>query len=326
MDTYNNLSSQEHPQFGKPAGFVTAEDVANRFDKEIKGKTFLITGCGLASLGQQLAWTIASYQPKLLILCGRSDVRLRLLANNLRLRNPGLNVRHEAFDLADLGQVRNAAKRINASDTVDVIICNAGIMMHPLRKTVDGIESQLAINSTAHFVLVNMLLPKMIANGGGRVVTTTSGAYRYSGVRWDDPNYDDKPAEYNSFMAYASSKTADVLFAAALAHRYGSKGIIATSVDIGGAVASTNIGAHLSDAELEPFVDSGVPPRTVGEACASQLVGALDPSVKEHNGALLLFCQPVEPEAEHAKGEENERRFWELSEKLENSNVEFRTV
>ena len=190
MDTYNNLGSQEHPQYGKPAGLITAEDVASRFESEIKGKTFLITGCGMASLGQHLAWTIASHQPKLIILCGRSDVKLRLLASNLRLRNPGLNVRHEVFDLAELDQVRKAAERINSTDTVDVIICNAGIMMHPLRKTVDGIESHLATNSTAHFVLVNMLLPKMIANGGGRVVTTTSGAYRFSGLRWDDPNYD----------------------------------------------------------------------------------------------------------------------------------------
>ena len=53
-------------------------------------------------------------------------------------------------------------------------------------------------------------------------------------------------------MAYASSKTADVLFAAALARRYGSKGIVATSVDIGGAVISTNLSAHFTDAELEP--------------------------------------------------------------------------
>lgn len=64
--------------------------------------------------------------------------------------------------------------------------------------------------------------------------------------------------------------------------------------------------------------DITVPPRTKAEGCASQLVGAVDPAIKEHNGALLLFCQPLEPEPDHAKGEENERRFWELSEKLAN--------
>ncbi len=53
-------------------------------------------------------------------------------------------------------------------------------------------------------------------------------------------------------MAYASSKTADILFAAALARRYGSKGIIASSADVGGAIAETNLAAHFTDAEIEP--------------------------------------------------------------------------
>jgi NAD(P)-dependent dehydrogenase (short-subunit alcohol dehydrogenase family) len=52
-------------------------------------------------------------------------------------------------------------------------------------------------------------------------------------------------------MAYASSKTADILFAAALARRYGSSGIIATSVDIGGGVAETNLSANIPDAVIE---------------------------------------------------------------------------
>lgn len=191
MEIYDRLESQENHIYGKPGGLIMADDVATRFHNEIMGKTFLITGCSPSSLGQHLAWTIAAHEPKLLILCGRSDVRLRLVAANLRHRNPGLNVRHEVFDLADLNQVRRAAERINGDqETVDVIICNAGIMLHPLRKTVDGIESHFGVNSTAHFVLVNLLLPKMVANGGGRVVTTTSGAYRYAGIRWDDPNYE----------------------------------------------------------------------------------------------------------------------------------------
>jgi len=190
MDIYDRLGSQMNPAYGKPAGFITAEDVANRFHGEIKDKTVLITGCGLSSLGQLLAWTIAHHAPKRIIICGRSDVRLRLLASNIQHRNPGVDIRHEVFDLADLNQVRQAAERIKAAETLDVIICNAGIMLHPLRKTVDGIESHWAVNSTAHFVFVNMLLPKMIENGGGRVVTTSSGAYQFSGVRWEDPNYE----------------------------------------------------------------------------------------------------------------------------------------
>jgi hypothetical protein len=192
LKLYDQLGGQDHALYRKPAGLVTAEDVAARLGAHIKGKTVLVTGCGLASLGKHIAWTIASYSPRQLIICGRSDVRLRLLASNLRNRNPDLDIQHEVFDLADLAQVRAAAERINAPErpAVDVIICSAAIMMQPLRKTVDGLESHFGINTVAHFVLVNMLLPRMIANGGGRIVTTTSGAYVYQGIRWDDPNYE----------------------------------------------------------------------------------------------------------------------------------------
>ena len=113
-----------------------------------------------------------------------------MLVNSIRQRNPDLDVRQETFDLTDLDQVRAAAARIGADGPVDVIICNAAVMCTPLRRTVPGLESQFGINSTAHFVLVNLLLPAMIANGGGRVVTTSSGAYRMGGIRWDDPNYE----------------------------------------------------------------------------------------------------------------------------------------
>ena len=187
-----------------------------------------------------------------------------------------------------------------------------------------------------------------------------------------------KEDEYNPFMAYAASKTADVLFAAALARRYGSQGIVAASCDVGGSIISTNLGAHFSDAALEPCKSHlgplavplgycctdlcvtpspspkktvvNVPSRTKSEGCMSQMTAAFDPAIKgelckanellrceftssyrgwgalrdqaanvrfpDHNGAFILFGLPRETAADHAEGEENEKRFWELSEKL----------
>jgi NAD(P)-dependent dehydrogenase (short-subunit alcohol dehydrogenase family) len=62
-----------------------------------------------------------------------------------------------------------------------------------------------------------------------------------------------RPEEYlTGISAYAASKTADILFAAALARRYGSKSIVGLSVDIGGGAADTNLSAHFTDEELEP--------------------------------------------------------------------------
>ncbi|KAL1838941.1 hypothetical protein VTK73DRAFT_4193 [Phialemonium thermophilum] len=59
-----------------------------------------------------------------------------------------------------------------------------------------------------------------------------------------------------------------------------------------------------------------MPAVTKAEGCSSQLVAAFDPELKDHNGAFLLYSTFKEPAVDHAKGEENEMRFWELSEKL----------
>jgi NAD(P)-dependent dehydrogenase (short-subunit alcohol dehydrogenase family) len=55
--------------------------------------------------------------------------------------------------------------------------------------------------------------------------------------------------EFNKFEAYAQSKTADILFAAALARRYGDRGIVALSAEPGGTTWTTDIVRYLTEEE-----------------------------------------------------------------------------
>ncbi|NED80810.1 oxidoreductase, partial [Streptomyces sp. SID11233] len=73
-----------------------------------------------------------------------------------------------------------------------------------------GYEAQFATNHLGHFQLTLGLLPALRAARGARVVNTTSGATRISGIRWDDPHF---ATGYDGQLAYAQSKTANVLFA-----------------------------------------------------------------------------------------------------------------
>jgi NAD(P)-dependent dehydrogenase (short-subunit alcohol dehydrogenase family) len=57
--------------------------------------------------------------------------------------------------------------------------------------------------------------------------------------------------EYNKFAAYAQSKTADILFAAALARRYGDRGIIALSAEPGGTTWTTGIVKYLTEEDRQ---------------------------------------------------------------------------
>ena len=56
-----------------------------------------------------------------------------------------------------------------------MLICNAGIMELPELEQVYGLERQFVVNHLGHFILVNQLLPLVMAAPQGRVVMVSSG-------------------------------------------------------------------------------------------------------------------------------------------------------
>jgi NAD(P)-dependent dehydrogenase (short-subunit alcohol dehydrogenase family) len=67
---------------------------------------------------------------------------------------------------------------------------------------------------------------------GSRVVVVSSGGHRWSGVRFDDPGFDDGKA-YDPWKAYGQSKTANILCARTFSEKYGDKGVEFYSVHPG---------------------------------------------------------------------------------------------
>jgi NAD(P)-dependent dehydrogenase (short-subunit alcohol dehydrogenase family) len=70
------------------------------------------------------------------------------------------------------------------------MVLNAGIMMSPFGKTVDGFEMQIGTNHLGHFLLVKSLLP-LIAESKKtepvRVVHVSSAAHEMSlGMQFDN--------------------------------------------------------------------------------------------------------------------------------------------
>jgi NAD(P)-dependent dehydrogenase (short-subunit alcohol dehydrogenase family) len=167
----------------------TAEQVTTQFSAQIHNKTILLTGVSPNGLGLTIAKTLAQHSPRLLILTARSLATLQAVAAEITCP-----LRLLPLDLSSQSNVRAAAAKVQSWDEVkehgiDILINNAGIMSVPWGKTEDGVETQFAVNHLGPFLFTNLLMPSIIATKG-RVVFTSSVAHVYSGVRFEDVNFD----------------------------------------------------------------------------------------------------------------------------------------
>jgi NAD(P)-dependent dehydrogenase (short-subunit alcohol dehydrogenase family) len=131
--------------------------------------------------------SIASASPKVLVLSARSKSRASPVGDKIASAYPNVKVEILEMDLDSLSSVRNAAKNLDV--TLDVLICNAGIMAVPYSKSEDAFEKQFGINHLGHFLFTNLLLKEGMIRNGGRIVIVTSDGHRLSDILWEDPGF-----------------------------------------------------------------------------------------------------------------------------------------
>ncbi|UNI18355.1 hypothetical protein JDV02_004628 [Purpureocillium takamizusanense] len=313
-------------------GFSTeGADVVRALRTKVEGKTFLITGPTPGSIGAETAATLASGAPACIILVGRSLSSAQATIDRIRTTDENVKVKFFEADLSSLAAVRKAADAILASADIPVIhavINNAGIMVPPFSLTVDGFESQFAINHLSHFLLTNKLMPRLLATGAGgkaRVVNVSSIGNCYGGINWDDVQF--ARGGYTPQRAYGQSKTAQVLFTVALNRRYGGArgGIESFALDPGS--VQTGLAKHIT-AEIAADMALKITGKSLAEAraarrktvqqgCATSLVAALDPTLE--GGIFLVDCEIAngpDAVAPWSLDEAAADRCWKLSEEL----------
>ncbi|KAL7620788.1 hypothetical protein AAE478_009786 [Parahypoxylon ruwenzoriense] len=318
-----------------PFGFDTiCDEVATAFADQIKGRIFLITGTTAGGLGANAATTLARQRPAHIILVGRNKAKVEPVLQEIASITPAIKTSFVTCELSDFDSVRAAAKEINddaAISHIDVVINNAGVMA--IREyTLDkqGYELGLSANHLGHFLLTNLILPKILAAGpGARIVNVSSQGHQIGPFRFSDWNFS-KGAAYEPWTAYGQSKTANVLFAVELARRLAGHGARAYSVHPG-SVLGTQLGVHLQEADFRAIPEitrrntghdfggafGGVFDRLkqLPQGTAPLLAAALDPAFDDRSGAYVVDCQ-IEPAEPYAEDPDNARKLWALSEEL----------
>jgi NAD(P)-dependent dehydrogenase (short-subunit alcohol dehydrogenase family) len=141
--------------------------------------------------------------------------------------NPNLTV--AALDLTDLSSVRGFTASWRGP--LDVLVNNAGVMGTPLLRTAPGWELHFATNHVGHFALATGLHHALAAGQGARVVVVSSSGHRRSPVVFEDVQFEHR--DYDTWLAYGQSKTANVLFAVQAARRWATDGIAVNALHPG---------------------------------------------------------------------------------------------
>jgi NAD(P)-dependent dehydrogenase (short-subunit alcohol dehydrogenase family) len=202
------------------------------------GRTALITGAN-SGIGLETARVLARRGARV-ILAGRSQDRLDEAVRTLRGEMPDAELDTLVVDLGDLASIREAAGRIARTETVDLLINNAGVMNLPERRTtVDGFEVTVGTNHLGHFAFTAQLMPALRRSAAARIVTVSAIAASWrSGALTDLMSV----RRYRPMGAYAKSKRANVVFTEELARRLAGTGIEAVVIHPGAAM--TNLQRH----------------------------------------------------------------------------------
>jgi NAD(P)-dependent dehydrogenase (short-subunit alcohol dehydrogenase family) len=233
----------------------TTEEVLSGID--LRGKRILVTGVS-AGLGIETARSLAAHGAE--VIGAARDLKKAETATAQVQKDAAANggsLELVALDLSDLQSVRACADELLAKGKfLDVIIANAGVMATPFGHTADGFETQFGTNHLGHFVFINRIVP--LLRKGSRVINLSSAGHRFSNVNLDDPNFE--RTEYEPFVAYGRSKTANILFSVAFDRRHRGRGIRAAAVHPG--VIQTELARHVDPARIRALIDQMSKERT----------------------------------------------------------------
>lgn len=198
-----------------------------------------------------------------------------------------------ALDLSNLTSVRAFADAWTGP--LDVLINNAGVMMTPETRTDEGWDLQFATNHVGHAALAIALHGALAAADGARIVSVSSSAHLLSDIAWSDIHFEHRP--YNPLLAYAQSKTANILFAVGATRQWSDDGIAANAVHPG-VIPDTNLLRHVFAERTgarpsDPTSNVGV--KTCEQGAATSVFVATSGMLMGVGGRYFEDCQEALP-------------------------------
>ena len=289
------------------------EERSNANGQPMRSKTVVITG-GNTGIGKETAVELARLGARV-VITSRDPRRGATALDEIRARSGRDDAVVMDLDLASLDSVRDFAQQLLARyERLDVLVENAGLVVHKRRESADGFEMTFGINHLGDFLLTALVRDRLVASAPARVLVVASDAHRSarSGLDFDDLQ---STKRYRASAVYGKSKLANILFALELARRLEGTGVTSNSLHPG--VVATRFGrdgdlgwlGRIGMPLVRPFV------LNASQGAQTSVYLASSPDVEGITGLYWYKCTPAQS-TRAAQDDAAARRLWDESVRL----------
>ena len=216
----------------------TSVDIPN-----LMGKIVIVTGAN-SGIGYEAAREFARKGAEV-IVASRDPIKAERSILNLKGEIPGAKLEFIELNLANLDSVRKFAEKFKSKyNSLVILLNNAGIMLIPFGKTVDGFENTVGTNHLGHFALTGLLMDRLSTTPGARVVNVASNAHYAGEMDFNNLLFENKLG-YTPMKAYSRSKLANLLFTYELQRRFQSRGYDVSALAAHPGISATSLANHL---------------------------------------------------------------------------------
>jgi len=273
------------------------------------GKTVLITG-GTSGIGKATAVALAAMGANVVIV-GRNQERGEAAVEEIKAQSHNESVELMLADLSVQAEVRGLAEEFQERhDRIDVLANNAGLVQSKRTETPDSIETTLATNHLAPFLLTNLLIGRLEQSAPSRVITVSSEAQRWGTMDFEDMQ---SRRKYRGFPVYGMTKLANIMFTYELAERLNGTGVSANCLHPGS--VGTNFGQNNKGVMALFFRTFKPLMRSPGQGADTLIWLASSSEVDGVSGKYFSDRKVIEAK-KVAYDPAARRRLWEISEDL----------
>jgi len=215
-------------------------------------------------------------------------------------------------DLTSVADQKRVAKEIaDAEPQIDVLINNAGAMFAHREVTDEGLEKTFALNHMSYFTITNILLDRLKATPGARIVSTASDAHRAGRLDLDDLEWANH--RYVGLGVYGTSKLCNILFTRELAKRLAGTGVTANCLHPG--FVGTRFGHNTTGFMAWAMKIAQNFALTPEQGAETIIYLASSEDVEGKTGGYYEKKKLVQP-SRAAQNDETARKLWDLSARI----------